>query len=269
VVRVSERRALAEGLVTALAEGQLRVHYQPVMCLTRNEIDGVEALVRWEHPERGLLHPGDFIAVAEEAGLDIPLGRVVLQEACEQLARWRAAGVDEAFTVSVNMSAAQLGDREFPDVVRDILRETDVPPSSICMEITERDALERTGRGSDLPANAALTALRDVGVRLAIDDFGTGYSSLTHLRRFPIDVLKVDRSFVNGLGTNRNDSSIVRAVVGLARAMELTTIAEGVERPDQAEQLATMGCDHAQGYLFGRPVPAEDLAERLLIPVGV
>jgi diguanylate cyclase (GGDEF)-like protein len=269
VVRVSERRALAEGLVTALAEGQLRVHYQPVMCLTRNEIDGVEALVRWEHPERGLLHPGDFIAVAEEAGLDIALGRIVLQEACEQLARWRAAGVDDTFTVSVNMSAAQLGDREFPDVVRDILRDTDVPPSCICMEITERDALERTGRGGDLPANAALTALRDVGVRLAIDDFGTGYSSLTHLRRFPIDVLKVDRSFVNGLGTNRNDSSIVRAVVGLARAMELTTIAEGVERLDQAEQLATMGCDHAQGYLFGRPVPAEDLAERLLIPVGV
>jgi diguanylate cyclase (GGDEF)-like protein/PAS domain S-box-containing protein len=269
VVRVSERRALAEGLVTALAEDQLRVYYQPVISLNRGAIDGVEALVRWEHPERGLLHPGDFIAIAEEAGLDIPLGKVVLQQACEQLSRWRSGGVGDSFSVSVNMSAAQLADREFPDVVREILRDTDVPPSCICLEITERDALERVGRSSDLPANASLTALRDVGVKLAIDDFGTGYSSLTHLRRFPIDVLKVDRSFVNGLGTNRNDTSIVRAVVSLARAMDLTTVAEGVERLEQVDQLAAMGCDRIQGFLYGRAVPANELAERLLVPVGV
>jgi diguanylate cyclase (GGDEF)-like protein/PAS domain S-box-containing protein len=267
VVRVSERRALAEGLLVALSENQLRVHYQPVMDLVHGGIGGVEALVRWQHPERGLLHPGDFIAVAEEAGLDIPLGRIVLEQACRQLAEWRGAGIPDAFNVAVNMSAAQLADPTFPDVVREILRETDVPASSICLEITERDALERAGRGSDQPANAALTALRDVGVQLAIDDFGTGYSSLTHLRRFPVDVLKVDRSFVQGLGRNRNDTSIVRAVVGLARAMDLVTIAEGVECPEQAEQLERMGCDRAQGFLYGRAVPPADLAEALFVPV--
>jgi diguanylate cyclase (GGDEF)-like protein/PAS domain S-box-containing protein len=268
VVRVSERRALAEGLVTALQEDQLRVHYQPVMSLEHGGMDGVEALVRWQHPERGLLHPGDFIAVAEEAGLDIPLGRIVLEQACRQLARWRAAGAPETFTVAVNMSAAQLADRTFPEAVQEILVAAGVPPECVCLEITERDALERGGRGSDRPANEGLNALHEVGVQLAIDDFGTGYSSLTHLRRFPVDVLKVDRSFVNGLGRNRNDTSIVRAVVGLARAMELTTVAEGVECPDQVEHLAAMGCDRAQGYLFGRAVPAGDLAAMLFSPIA-
>jgi diguanylate cyclase (GGDEF)-like protein/PAS domain S-box-containing protein len=267
VVRVSERRAVAEGLITALRENQLLVYYQPVVDLASGEIDGVEALVRWQHPERGLLFPGDFIAVAEEAGLDIPLGRAVLGQACAQLARWRAAGVAETFSIAVNMSAAQLADGTFPETVREVLSDTGVPAANVCLEITERDALERSGRGSDRPVNASLTALRKVGVQLAIDDFGTGYSSLSHLRQFPVDVLKVDRSFVNGLGRNRNDSSIVRAVVSLARAMELTTIAEGVEQPEQADQLAAMGCNRAQGFLYSRAVPPEALAPLLPIPV--
>ena len=148
-----------------------------------------------------------------------------------------------------------------------MLAATGIPAPNLCLEITERDALERSGRGTDRPVNASLTALREVGVQLAIDDFGTGYSSLSHLRQFPVDVLKVDRSFVNGLGSNRNDSSIVRAVVSLARAMELTTVAEGVERPEQSQQLVAMGCDRAQGYLWGRAVPAEELAPLLPVPV--
>jgi diguanylate cyclase (GGDEF)-like protein/PAS domain S-box-containing protein len=266
VVRVSERRALAEGLIAALRDGELRVYYQPVLNLGTNQFDGAEALVRWQHPDRGLLHPGDFIGVAEEAGLDVPLGRSVLEESCRQLAVWRADGLPDSFTMAVNMSAAQLADGAFPDVVRDILSETGVPAGSLCLEITERDALERGGRNSDQPVNASLAALREVGVQLAIDDFGTGYSSLTHLRQFPVDVLKVDRSFVNGLGSNRNDSSIVRAVVSLARAMDLTTIAEGVEREEQAHQLSAMGCDRAQGYLYGRAVPADELAHLLPQP---
>jgi EAL domain-containing protein (putative c-di-GMP-specific phosphodiesterase class I) len=152
------------------------------------------------------------------------------------------------------MSAAQLADRTFPETVREILVQTGIPAGNLCLEITERDALERSGRGKDRPVNASLAALREVGVQLAIDDFGTGYSSLTHLRQFPVDVLKVDRSFVNGMGRNRNDSSIVRAVVSLARAMDLTTVAEGVERR-RARQLAAMGCDRAQGFLWGAPSP--------------
>ena len=268
VVRVSERRAVAEGLIAALRDGELRVYYQPVMNLGTGRVDGVEALVRWQHPERGLLHPGDFIAVAEEAGLDIPLGRTVLEQACAQLASWRTDGVPETFSMAVNMSAAQLADGTFPETVREVLVQTGIPAANLCLEITERDALERSGRGTDRPVNVSLAALREVGVQLAIDDFGTGYSSLSHLRQFPVDVLKVDRSFVNGLGSNRNDSSIVRAVVSLARAMDLTTVAEGVERPEQARQLAAMGCDRAQGFLWGRAVPASELAHLLPQPVA-
>lgn len=264
VVRVSERRAVAEALVVALREGQLRVHYQPVVELGSDRLLGFEALVRWQHPERGLLHPADFIAVAEEAGLDLPLGRAVLDAACAQLREWRSAGADEALGISVNMSATQLADPEFPEVVRECLRRNDLPPARICLEITERDALERATRGTQRPTNMSLAALRDVGVQLAIDDFGTGYSSLTHLRRFPVDVLKIDRSFVSGLALNRNDASIVRAVVGLARAMEMTAIAEGIEQPEQARLLVEMGCDRGQGYLYGRPRPAEAFTETLL-----
>ena len=263
VVRVSERRAVAEALVVALRDAQLRVHYQPVIDLRTGEIKGFEALVRWQNPERGLLHPADFIGVAEEAGLDVPLGRFVLEQACVQLRRWRDEGVDEELTVAVNMSAAQLGDPTFPDLVSEILGANALPAARICLEITERDALERVARGSNRPTNLSLGALREVGVQLAIDDFGTGYSSLTHLRHFPVDVLKIDRSFVNGLGENRSDSSIVRAIVNLARAMDMTAIAEGVERPEQVKLLLEMGCDRAQGYLFGRPAPPGEFAALL------
>jgi diguanylate cyclase (GGDEF)-like protein/PAS domain S-box-containing protein len=257
VLPVTERRAMAEALTVALAEDQLRVHYQPVVDLADESIVGFEALVRWERPDAGLVMPGEFLSVAEEAGLGLALGRTVLEQACAQLQSWRARGVDDRLSIAVNMSSAQLGDAAFPGVVRDLLTQYDLPPERICLEITERDALERIAGASGRTPSVCLADLRELGVELAIDDFGTGYSSLTHLREFAVDVLKIDQSFVSGMCERTTDAGIVRAVVGLAQAMDLGTIAEGVEEPEQAAALREAGCIRAQGYLFGRPAAAE------------
>jgi diguanylate cyclase (GGDEF)-like protein/PAS domain S-box-containing protein len=267
---VTERRALAEALTVALADHQLRVHYQPVVDLGDERIVAFEALVRWQHPERGLLTPADFLTVAEDAGLGLQLGRVVLDRACAQLRSWRDRGASDDLSMAVNMSAAQLGDPEFPGIVRAILATHDLPPARLCLEITERDALERIARGTGRSPSACLADLHALGVELAIDDFGTGYSSLTHLREFAVDVLKIDQSFVSGMCERASDAGIVRAVVGLAQAMDLGTVAEGIERPEQAAALRAAGCARGQGYLFGRPVAPELLDDRVLAaaPVG-
>ncbi len=261
---VTERRALAEALAIALAEDQLRVHYQPVVDLTDQHIVGFEALVRWQRPDGKLLMPGDFLTVAEEAGLGLLLGRTVLEHACAQLHSWRARGADENLSIAVNMSSAQLGDAEFPSIVRQLLNTHGIPPSRICLEITERDALERVAGATGRTSSACLADLHALGIELAIDDFGTGYSSLTHLREFSVDVLKIDQSFVSGMCERTSDAGIVRAVIGLAQAMELGAIAEGVERPEQAAALRATGCTRAQGYLFGRPAPAETFDSAIL-----
>jgi EAL domain-containing protein (putative c-di-GMP-specific phosphodiesterase class I) len=244
------------------------VHYQPVVDLADARIVGFEALVRWQRPDFGLLPPGDFLNVAEEAGLGLALGRVVLEQACAQLRCWRDRGAEDRLSIAVNMFAAQLGDAGFPATVAGLLAEYDIPADRICLEITERDALERIASGSGRSASACLADLHALGVRLAIDDFGTGYSSLTHLREFSVDTLKIDQSFVSGMCERTSDAGIVRAVIGLAQAMELEAVAEGVEQPAQAAALRAMGCTRAQGYLFGRPAPAEtfDLA---ILPTAV
>ncbi|MGZ4690371.1 MAG: EAL domain-containing protein, partial [Acidimicrobiia bacterium] len=185
--------------------------------------------------------------------------------ACAQLRSWRERGADERLSIAVNMSAAQLGDAEFPGIVAGLLARYELPADRICLEITERDALERIAGGTGRTPSACLADLHALGVELAIDDFGTGYSSLTHLREFSVDVLKIDRSFVSGMCERTADAGIVRAVVGLAQAMELGTVAEGVEEPEQADALRSAGCTRAQGYLFGRPAAAETF-DRVVLP---
>jgi EAL domain-containing protein (putative c-di-GMP-specific phosphodiesterase class I) len=261
---VSERRNLAEGLRLALENHELRVYYQPVIDMRTGRASGVEALVRWLHPEQGLLYPADFLSVAEEAGLDPAIGLFVLREACRQHREWRDERPDRQLSVAVNLSANQLVDPTLPTSVSMILAETGTPPEALCLEISERSILERATRGSTRPATASLDALKRLGIRLAVDDFGTGYSSLTHVRRLPVDVLKIDQSFVGGLGRDPSDTSIVQAVIGLSHAMGLMPIAEGVERAEQARALLELGCHHAQGFLYARALPADEISVLLL-----
>ncbi len=257
--RAVARLRVENDLRRALERRELRLVYQPVVSLHDGAIVGAEALVRWEHPERGLVPPNDFIPVAEDCGLIEPIGRWVLGEACRQTAIWHAANPDSApITISVNLSARQVAQPDLTSVVGRVLRTTGIDPSSLCLEITETVLLEESELLGD-----TLRALRATGVRLVLDDFGTGYSSLGYLNRLPLDALKVDRSFVDGLGVEPRDSAIVKAVVGMAQALSLTVIAEGVEAPTQLAELRTLGCDLAQGYLFARPLPAEELGTML------
>ncbi|MGH8973575.1 MAG: putative bifunctional diguanylate cyclase/phosphodiesterase [Acidimicrobiia bacterium] len=234
----------------AIDQQELRVHYQPVIDLTSGRATGLEALVRWQHPERGLVPPSEFIPVAEETGLIVGLGAFVLAEACTQVARWNNRRSDEPpLTVSVNLSAHQLRAPGLRELVAEALERTSLEPRLLCLEITETALVE------DAESNrTALDSLKDLGVTLAVDDFGTGYSSLLYLRRFPVDMLKIDRSFVVGLDTNAEDTAIVSGVVGLAQALGLQAVAEGVETPEQAARLRGLGCPLAQGYYWSKPL---------------
>jgi diguanylate cyclase (GGDEF)-like protein/PAS domain S-box-containing protein len=252
---VRRRLELAAQLRGALQRGELRVVFQPLVSMGAegsSEVVGCEALLRWDHPDRGELAPGAFLRIAEDDGLIVPIGAWVLEESCRQLAQWRAQGRD--LWVSVNVSARQLGQADFVAVVERALRETGVPAGSICLEVTETAVLRRPE-----VARRALEALRILGVRVALDDFGLGYSSLTHLKALPVDVVKVDRSFVADLVASTQDRAVVEAVLTLARRMGLTVIAEGVETAGQDELLREMGCPMVQGYLYGRPAPPEDV----------
>ncbi|HEU4974486.1 MAG TPA: EAL domain-containing protein [Baekduia sp.] len=249
---VRARLALAAELRGALQREELRVVFQPLVALADGTPIGCEALLRWQHPDRGELAPAAFLRIAEDDGLIVPIGAWVLEESCRQLAAWREQGRD--LWVSVNVSARQLAQVDFVAVVERALRRTGVPASAICLEVTETAVLRR----ADV-ARRGLEALRRLGVRVALDDFGLGYSSLTHLKALPVDVVKVDRSFVADLCKSTEDRAVVEAVLTLARRMGLTVIAEGVETADQDELLREMGCPVVQGYLYGRPVPAADV----------
>jgi diguanylate cyclase (GGDEF)-like protein/PAS domain S-box-containing protein len=259
--KTQPRLTLERELLRAVAEEQFEVHYQPEVALDSNRIVGVEALVRWRHPERGLLPPADFVGAAEESGAIVEIGRQVLAESCARLAEWSAVGGFD-LTVAVNLSARQLADPGLVEFIRQTLERHHLEPSRLVLEMTESTLVDDTDRASDV-----FTALRDLGVRVAIDDFGTGYSSLVYLKRFPADVLKVDRSFVDGLGTDPGDSAIVAAVVRLAHRLDLTVIAEGVETAEQLAHLRRLGCEQGQGYVWGRPMPADDIAELLRSPL--
>lgn len=247
-----QRRADLEGrLRTALEEEQLVVYYQPQFDLTRGRIIGAEALIRWRHPELGLVAPNHFLPVAEETGLIVPIGDWILRQACQQNAEWNR-NREDALRVSVNVSSRQFLEPDFADVVQSALQTTGLPSVLLELEITESSLL----RDVEVTVNT-LRVLKEIGVRLAIDDFGTGYSALAYLKRLPIDVLKIDQSFVRALTTDPADATITETIVQLATGLNLTTIAEGVETLEQLLLLGSYGCNRMQGYLFGKPVPAE------------
>jgi EAL domain-containing protein (putative c-di-GMP-specific phosphodiesterase class I) len=256
---IGQLRLKAE-LARALEAEEFTVHYQPTVELATGRLAGVEALVRWQHPERGLVPPAEFIPIAEQTGLIVPLGRFVLREACAQAAAWaRGCGAGAAGAVpvgvSVNLSARQLDDPHLVADVRDALDAAGLPAPCLTLEITESALTHDAAL-----AQARLEALGALGVRLAVDDFGTGYASLNHLQRFPIDVLKVDRSFVDRVARQEQDAALVRAVIALGQALRLRVVAEGIEQPDQRAALSALGCRYGQGYLYARPLPAAEAA---------
>jgi diguanylate cyclase (GGDEF)-like protein/PAS domain S-box-containing protein len=265
--RAVHRLEIETDLRRALDRGELEVHYQPIVRLATARMVAVEALVRWNHPERGLMAPMEFIPVAEETGLILPLGAFVLDESCRQVADWNRRYPDRPpMSVAVNLSARQMSAAHLSEMVAATLADSGLSPGLLSLEITESVLMEDVGA-----SRTVLQSLKELGVRLGIDDFGTGYSSLLYLRRFPVDFLKVDRSFVSGLGSNSEDGAIVAGVVGLANALGVEAVAEGVEQAGHAEKLVAMGCEFAQGYLWSKPLPAPDLEadfERLWPPVS-
>jgi diguanylate cyclase (GGDEF)-like protein/PAS domain S-box-containing protein len=254
---VLHRLAVESWLRDALARDQFQVHYQPIISLTDQRIDAVEALARWEHPTLGLLTPGDFIDIAEETGLIVPIGKIVLQDACRQIRRWRDE-YDEHMTVSVNLSAAQLRDNEIVPCVRAALDAAGIPPAALMIEVTESALI-----GDVAGATSVLEALHGLGVAVAIDDFGTGYSSLSHLQKFPVDVIKIDKSFVDGLCRGTNEATLVRSVLAIGAEFGLQVVAEGIESAEQDAELRRLGCDYGQGYFYSRGMRARDLDELL------
>ena len=261
--RTVEHLHIGNDLHRALERGEFVLHYQPILELEMGRVSGFEALVRWRHPERGLIGPVDFIGLAEETGLIVPLGAWVLETACAQLAAWQAAqpDVESPLSVSANVSPRQLAEPSFPDQIRKVIEQSGIRPGSLWLEITETALMHDTES-----ATSALRALRGLGVHLAVDDFGTGYSSLSHLKRFPIEALKIDQSFIFGLNRDGEDAAIVTAVVSLAHALGLTSTAEGVETPEQLADLRTLGCEFAQGNLFAEPMAAELVGDLTLQP---
>ena len=255
--RAIQRQSIESSLRQALERQEFVLHYQPKIDLKSGNIVGAEALIRWQHPQRGLLSPGEFVSIAEDSGLIRPMGRWVLREACRQAQTWVQAGLPP-ITVAVNTSALELRAEDFLENLHAILEETQIEPRFLELELTE-SVLMRDAESS----GSLLQAIADLGVRLAIDDFGTGYSSLSYLSRFPINTLKIDQSFVNRMSGNPDDANIVSAVISMGKSLRQRVIAEGVETPEQHACLVALHCDEGQGYYFGRPVPAEALATLL------
>jgi EAL domain-containing protein (putative c-di-GMP-specific phosphodiesterase class I) len=253
-VRATRRLEMEAELRTAIREDQFELHYQPIVDLAASRIVGFEALVRWRHPERGLIAPLDFIPLAEESGLIVPLGRLVTATACAQLRALRDAGIGDGLTMSVNVSPRQAAEPGFTSEVRTILRATGLEPATLVLEITESLMLNESAAGDGL-----INQLREIGVQLVIDDFGTGFSALEYFKRFAVQGLKIDRSFIDGLARSRTDSAIVTATLAFAAALGLSVTAEGVETIDQLERLRAMGCQQGQGYLFSAAVPASEV----------
>jgi diguanylate cyclase (GGDEF)-like protein len=259
-VRAVERQFIEEGLRRALERHEFALHYQPKIDLRTGAITGAEALLRWTHPDRGSIAPSQFIGVAEDCGLILPIGAWVLAEACRQARAWVDAGLPAA-TVAVNVSANEFRNERFLEGLLAILNETGLNPSSLELEMTEGVLMKHAEA-----AVSILQTLRQLGVRVAIDDFGTGYSSLSYLRKFPLDALKIDQSFIRQLSAG-GETAIVTAVLGMAHNLGLRTVAEGVETPEELEFLRAHSCDEAQGYLLGRPMPAEQFTALLRIGI--
>ncbi len=253
-IEILEKIGMQSELKSALAQGQFLLHFQPQINLTTGKLAGVEALIRWIHPERGVVSPAQFIPIAEELGLIIPIGEWVIDEACRCLARWRLAGhVD--LLVAVNLSALQFAHANLVPVIKAAIKRHAIPPACLEMEITEGVAMDDADE-----VLTRLKELKEIGVKISIDDFGTGYSSLAYLRRFPVDKLKIDQSFIHDMLESSEATSIVRAVIALAHGLSLCVIAEGVEQQAQREVLVELDCDEIQGYLLSRPISFEDMS---------
>jgi diguanylate cyclase (GGDEF)-like protein len=248
---VTRRATLETGLRTAVDAGGLHLHYQPIFDLRRERLVGAEALIRWQHPELGALAPDDFLHLAEDSGQILGIGEWVLNTACQQAAVWQSQG-HEGFRIAVNVSPRQLQESTFHETVQEALVRSSLDPKSLELEITESTLV----RDADVMVKA-LHDLKQIGVHLSIDDFGTGYSALSYLKDLPIDLLKIDRSFVNSLMVDPAGATIVETIVRMAHGLNLTTVAEGVEQHDQLLLLGSYGCNRMQGYLFGRPVSPE------------
>jgi diguanylate cyclase (GGDEF)-like protein len=257
---VSDHLRLDTSLRRAIERKELRVYYQPKADAASGRITGMEALVRWMHPERGMISPLEFIPLAEETGLIVSIGAWVLRTACLQTRQWLAAGVPD-LNVAVNLSGVQLAEGGFTDVVKTVLRETGLDARHLTLEITESVLMEHARE-----AVATLRELKETGLRVEIDDFGTGYSSLAYLKRFPVDALKIDRTFTRDMTTNVDDAAIVTGIIALAHSLRLKVVAEGVETQQQRDFLVRLGCDSMQGYYLSEPLPAEEFARRILAP---
>ncbi len=258
-LQAQSRLELEAALRAAIENEEFDVHYQPIVALPSLRIVGFEALVRWRHPARGLIAPDEFIPLAEATGLIVPLGRLVTIEACRQVRAWRLSGPGrEDLTISVNVSPRQAVEPGFAAQVKEILAAAHLEPAALVLEITESLTLHESAT-----SDGSLRQLRDLGVQLAIDDFGTGFSALEYFKRFTVQGLKIDRSFIDGLGRSREDTAIVTATLAFASALDLGVTAEGVETQDQLDRLTALGCQQAQGYLFSRPVPADAIPELL------
>jgi diguanylate cyclase (GGDEF)-like protein/PAS domain S-box-containing protein len=253
-VRAVERQSIEEGLRRALERREFALHYQPKINLMTGAVAGAEALIRWMHPTRGLVSPAEFIPVAEDCGLILPIGAWVLREACGQARAWMDSGLPPT-SMAVNVSAMEFRDEGFLDGLSAILAETSLDPRSLELELTESVLMKHAASAATI-----LQTLRERGMRVAVDDFGTGYSSLSYLRKFPVDAVKIDQSFVRQISTAGDDTTIVKAVIGMARGLKLRVIAEGVETPEEAAFLRAYRCDEAQGYYFSRPVLPQQFA---------
>jgi diguanylate cyclase (GGDEF)-like protein/PAS domain S-box-containing protein len=255
--RAVERQSIEEGLRRALERHEFRLHYQPKINLKTGAVSGAEALLRWAHPTRGWLLPAQFIPIAEDCGLIVPIGKWALRQACEQARFWSDAGLPLT-SMAVNVSAMEFGDEKFLDGLFQVLSETGLDPRSLQLELTESVLMKRAEATASV-----LQFLREWGVQVAIDDFGTGYSSLSYLRKFAVDALKIDQSFVRQISTGGRDAAIVTAVINMARSLELLVVAEGVETQEELDFLCAHDCDEAQGYFFSRPMPPRRFARLL------
>jgi len=254
-----QRLDIEADLRRAVEAGEFVLHYQPTVVLQTGRIAGVEALVRWQHPTRGLIPPMEFIPIAEETGLIVPLGEWVLEEACAQAKRWHEEhGSEPPLKMAVNLSVRQLQQDDIVATVARVLESTGFDPSALTLEITESAVMN-----DHVTTIVRLNQLKALGVRIAVDDFGTGYSSLSYLRRFPIDILKIDRSFVDGVTDGSQKRALLRTIVELGRTLNLETVAEGIELPEELHQLRSLDCDLGQGYYFARPLDAEALGPLL------